>query len=51
MHIHKRSSNHGNCEDDTQFDYNIRKIVGLKTWKDLWKENVLCLLTYNKTIL
>lgn len=51
MHIHKRSSNHGNCEDDTQFDYNIRKIVGLRIWKDLWKENVLCLLTYNKTIL
>lgn len=47
MHIHKRFSNHGNCEDDTQFYYNIRKIVGLRIWKDLWKENVLCLLTYN----
>lgn len=32
MHIQKRSSNHGNCEDDTQFDYNIRKIVGLRIW-------------------
>jgi hypothetical protein len=51
MHIQKRSSNHGNCEDDTQFDYNMRKIVGLRIWKDFSMGNGLCLLPYNQTIL